>query len=867
MKKITLAILSAAILSICVYAASDRLDLYRADQSFVSVLVNEISEISYLPNESNDGYDKLNIQRNDGKNIQFDMTQVSHIKYSTPTQDFLEITRTGDDHSRIVMLDCINNDGIMDSSKSNDWTAERADGIPHFITDVDLGFDAIHIVTGKYTGNVYTDYPGYVYLLESEDENNLFGQDCWAFVMPNEPVEIKSVSTERTTYVGMDFIGTYKGYPVAVGENRLIKGDKTQFEITFNGNETYQINTTDSHEFSFVDLYTYDQNNNTFQFQYIEPERLDYQAEDTYGAIGQFFGTNDILVDIHNVTVDKSENIKRYFGSKTDVEYICAAREDYGYQYLIEITEPQNGNLTKWYFLDNYGYIKKEASVEFISGTTIGEACEAKVSFDGDLQLKYILEDGKAPLFIAKGNEAGTYTSSDEANPEITLDGFGEIRYGDETYSYTLESGILTVVIDGTTRLFILNFDNNTYTETQSDEWDGAITYINETVLGAYFTDGETNTQNRVTITIDHNLVGTEKPGYASISVDLFRNPGHSNGVADCQRYIYMKNSGTLILTNVLTGSSSGETVRRNLVFSVSEDKTRLYMAGEGEDAKIYATSGGYVITDINNSLVGELQSSAVANLAAKYTGKATFDMFGSAGDADISLAIDTDKDGAAKAGYATFIASAMGTDMIAACVEYALEGNTLTLKGVTVGDGNYGTTTTDIVFTVNDNATLTGSGVYYGDNMNTALMKLILTDVVLSPESQEQEPAKIELAAKYSGTAQFNMFGSAGEANITLSIDTDKDGAAKAGYATFIASAMGTDMIAACVEYTLEGNTLTLKGVTVGDGNYGTTTADIIFTANEDDSLTGNGEYYGDNMNTAMMKLILTDATLLPTM
>ncbi len=733
MKKIILSILSIALLSVCVYAASDRLDLFSQDQSFVSVMVDEISEISYLPDESGDGYNRLNVQRKDGKNIQFDLTQLSHIYYSTPTMDFLEITRTGDENSRIVMLDCINNDGIMDSNKSNDWTAERAGGIPHFITDVELGFDAIHFVTGKYSGNVYTDYPGYVYLLDSEDENNLFGQDCWAFVMPNEPVEIKSVSTERTTYVGMDFLGSYKGYPVTIGDNRLFKGGETQFEVTFNSNETYRINTTDSLKFSFTDLYTYSQNNNTFQYQYIEPERLDYQDDYTYGAVGQFFGENEVLVDIHNVTVDKAENVIRYFGSKNTVEYTCAARDDYGHQYLIEITDIDT-DTTKWYFLDNYGYIKKEASVEFLSGTSIGLDCEAKISYDGDIRFKYVLKDGNAPLFIAKGKEAGIYTSSDDGSPEIALDGFGEIKYGDEIFSYTVESGIVTTIINGITRLFILDFNNNTYTETQSDTWDGAVTYKNEFVLGAYYTNGETNTQNSVTVTFDHNLVGTEKIGYAAISVDLYRNPGYSNGIADCQRYIYLKEYKTLIITNVLTGSQSGETSRKNLVFTVSDDMTRLYLDGEGEDAKIYSTTGGYVSIDINNSLVGEVKAPAKVELADKYMGKAQFDMFGSKGEADVSLFIDSDNDGAAKDGYATLTATAMGTAMISSCVEYTLADNILTLHGVTVGDGNYGTTVTDIVFNVNSDATLIGTGEYYGDNMNTAFMKLILTDVILSP-------------------------------------------------------------------------------------------------------------------------------------
>jgi hypothetical protein len=56
------------------------------------------------------------------------------------------------------------------------------------------------------------------------------------------------------------------------------------------------------------------------------------------------------------------------------------------------------------------------------------------------------------------------------------------------------------------------------------------------------------------------------------------------------------------------------------------------------------------------------------------------------------------------------------------------------------VGDGNYGTKSVDIVFTLNDDGTLTGTGseVYYGANMITAYMAVDLSRCTLAVPTEE---------------------------------------------------------------------------------------------------------------------------------
>ena len=88
-----------------------------------------------------------------------------------------------------------------------------------------------------------------------------------------------------------------------------------------------------------------------------------------------------------------------------------------------------------------------------------------------------------------------------------------------------------------------------------------------------------------------------------------------------------------------------------------------------------------------------------------------------------------------------------MGSDVISSCVPYTYDNNVLTLKGVTVGDGTYGTTTVDIVFNVTPDGRVQGTGTYYGTNMTTAFMQVDLASDDFVPAMPGDE-----LAAKYTG-------------------------------------------------------------------------------------------------------------------
>ena len=707
----------------CTAMAQDRLDVVGADGKIKSVMVSNIEQIVYAKGDkatATDGYDQVIIKLKDGNEVVWSMAEYKQIAYKVPTKEWLEIARTNDEHSWVVMYDCINNDGVMDPNKPVDWTAERCGRMPHFNYFAEKGFDPYYTLIGQYTGVDYSKVPDFVFW--SEPEDNRLGIASWSFVMPNEPVTIAATSVERTTYDNMDFLGKYVGFPVKVGENRLYTGQEPTFSITFKGNETYNLQSQEENRLSFIDWYDYHADQNTFAYQEMPFDGLHLQDSTMYGATGQFY-QKDVLVDVHNLTVNKPENKRYYFGSKDVVNYVCAARDEYGAEYLVEATDSQNNKA--WYFLSNYGASKKQATLDFYFGTTIAQQCEAFVSYDGEIQMKYLLEYNAAPQFIVKGKEAGTYTSTVAGQPDLTFDGFGYAKYGERTCNYTMESSVATVKIGEENHMFTLDMEAKTYTEVVCDEWNGPVDFVNDSIEG-YVAGEEVSKLNKVYVSLNKNLMGEAKPGFAAISIDLERYGAYINAVADCQRFIYQAEKRTLTITNVLVGMKEGGSARKNLHFQVSEDMQRLYLVGTDEETKVYATSytGSYAQLNETNALVAPKKEEVA--LAKKYAGK--FDMMyfdqSSGQQADCTLLIDAeDATGKEKAGYAYLLVPFMGSNIIAGCVPYEFVDGTLTLQGMQVGDGNYGVKTADIVFTLAEDGSLTGSGLYNGSDMNSSFM------------------------------------------------------------------------------------------------------------------------------------------------
>jgi len=99
----------------------------------------------------------------------------------------------------------------------------------------------------------------------------------------------------------------------------------------------------------------------------------------------------------------------------------------------------------------------------------------------------------------------------------------------------------------------------------------------------------------------------------------------------------------------------------------------------------------------------------------------------------DLSLTIDSES------GTATLTGYAMDIKALDTSVEYTLDGVTLTLNSAVVGDGQYGTKSTDIAFTVENDGSLSGDNQYFCSNSATATYRFDLSDGKMLPEETEE--------------------------------------------------------------------------------------------------------------------------------
>lgn len=728
-------LMAAAITAVS--AKTDRIDLIDTDENIRSFMTEDIVSISWSKAggaAAGDGYSVVNFNTVDST-AQVQITGYKTFAF-TPYDGLLphEITFGGDGHSDIRLLYWFNDpegNNPIDVTKPYGWRAAPADMPVFFLPDVDKGYEGAVTVRGLYTGKDYSKfYTSYA------DENAQYGLgiDCQAFTMPFEPVEMKITSTELETYKGKDFLGTYKGWKLLAGNERLLKSSAdTTLTMEFKANGTYVINTTDADQFDILDLFTYDETKNSFAYIPKSEEDLknEIDLDVKFGANGVFTDDGFMFAEIRDILHDSPENVRRYFAGKKDYGMVLASADDDAYKQLLEVT-PKDGQ-PFYYYLPDYGVRRVAATVEFASGTSIGGDCEATVSYDGEVQFKYSLTSGQQPVFTFKGKEAGNYTSATSTDI-LTLDGFGNATLAGQTYTYTIESGLITLTAaSGDPLLYAIDLTDKTYEEVVDDPWTGAETYTCENAL-ASLNGAEPAQIGIITVTFNKNLVGKPYEGYAAVAIDIARSgfsPIHA--VASTGKYLYDAAAKRLIITNVLVGTSASASGRKNLILKVADDMKSIWFDETATD-RIYSTdrTGSYVLTGTQNTLVTE--ETATVELADSYSGTLTAAMFSNTTEAATTLSINKE------AGTATLQAMAMGTDLFPqpGDIAYSLEGNTLTLKNVTVGDGNgLGMTiTADIVFTVQDDGSLLGAGTYYSSDMSAAIISVDFASAPLTPNN-----------------------------------------------------------------------------------------------------------------------------------
>lgn len=483
------------------------------------------------------------------------------------------IEREWDENSVVVMLDCINNQGTPE-----EFCSQKANFPVHFLYKCDLGFDVVCTVTGTETGN---DYTGEIFWSLAAD-NHLY-QDCWAFMMPEEPVVIKAVSTERNVYEGAEFVGDYTGYWVTEGDNLIYSSSQPAMNLQLKKNGAFYANTTDANAYNFAGIYT------------VTDGQI---ASDREVAVGDFALRGNVLGDgyafaiIDNILHDNVDNRRFYLVGKDNFDFVCAS-DKYATRFLLEANE---GGQKSWYFIERDNQSIKKAIVSFTSGSSIGETCEAMVTVEGGITFnrtevfKYTYQNGGTPVFTYIGKEAGTYTSA--KGETLVLDGFGNGSYNGNEGAYTIENGIVTFT-DASGKVTKMNTDVNNKTFTviteASDETLKALAAEYKTTTAKISTNGTVSEKGTVYVAFDRNYYGDYYKGYAQIKITYISNGSTIEILGDTKKYVVDEIERTVTFPNVVQGDgiNSNTTIKKDVVFKISDDFKTLTLVND----YIYSTN------------------------------------------------------------------------------------------------------------------------------------------------------------------------------------------------------------------------------------------------------------------------------------
>ena len=475
---------------------------------------------------------------------------------ATVEEDLHPITPIEGEHTTLAILNCHYNYGTPDHViQASQYTLVR------FRYEVDLGYDIRYVARGESGQEIEIGY-------NPKDES--YGA-CWFVQMPDEPLTIETVATEKTVYDGKDFVGIYNGIEFFTSGTGLVSGAAPTLAMDLKANASFTVTSTDRNAFDFDGNYTYDEAADKF-------DCIRETCKKTYGILGWRIG-GDMFIRTNNLLEDKPDHNRYYFTARGAYEYTCAASDSYDQRFLLEI---RRGADRTYYYVDMLSYTWDRVDVAFDDGSSIGDRCSALVSRDGTPLFRYVLgTDATAPEFRFKGNEAGSYRLQEGSGPDLTLDGFGGASVGDTPGSYTIEKGIVNFTTDEKTTKYLIDTENYTYYEVQSDEaWDGTMHFYAESDYG-YNSDVSSTewVKGWVYLDMDIDYSGNPKPRYALIKMLLPDWIGRQfEIISDCVPYIYDPVAGTLVLSQVLQGKPDGwGSLYLDIAFTVTEGKTLVF--------------------------------------------------------------------------------------------------------------------------------------------------------------------------------------------------------------------------------------------------------------------------------------------------
>ena len=499
-------------------------------------------------------------------------SDVDYITFSTPSNVLLPITLKQGDNTTLIMY-----------NSSDDWDKEpeeqKFDNYPgklvKFMWYADYGFVGSLKITTASGENV-----PYEYVTDDEE----FGT-CWLCAMPEEPITIETIGTEKTTYASRAFVGDYKGYPITVSGNGLTTLSDPTFSLQLSGNTSFHA--TVSGEKTFGGCYIFNDDRNTFSYD--DDYSADVYGKKTYGVAGTWFEDGDALVIVNDLNDDRPDNNRYYFVSTSDFSYIMASSDAYASRNLIE-KQGSDGN--KWYYYNKIDGTIEPVNVTFTQGSSISNAEEALVSDkEGTPLFRYTHRSSDSfPVFTMKGKEAGTYTPESGTGDYLVVDGFGGATYGNVTGTYTIANGVLTFTSpSGVETTFLINTTSHTYSVAVSEEWDGPESFA-AAITGTY--DSNSSSMGMFALTLNHDYAGNVEKGTVKVQVTLTSDWYESKDIiANTASFTYDASANQITLSGLLVGTANGRGSERiNITFDVSADKQTLTC---NEDKVLRALSGG----------------------------------------------------------------------------------------------------------------------------------------------------------------------------------------------------------------------------------------------------------------------------------
>lgn len=499
-------------------------------------------------------------------------SDVDYISFSTPSNVMLPITPKQGDNTTLIMY-----------NSSDDWEKEpeerKFDNYPgklvKFMWYADYGYVGKLKITTASGENV-----PYEYVTDDEE----FGT-CWLCAMPEEPITIETIGTEKTTYASRAFVGNYKGYPITVESNGLTALSDPSFSLELSANTSFHA--TVSGEKTFGGCYIFNDERNTFAYD--DDYSADVYGKKTYGVTGTWFESGDALVIVNNLTDDRPDNNRYYIVSTSDFSCVMASSDVYASRNLIEM---QGSTEKKWYYYNKLDGTIEPVDVAFTVGSSISNAEEALVSDKtGTPLFRYSHRSPDSfPVFTMKGKEAGTYTAESGVGDNLVVDGFGGATYGKTTGTYTVANGVLTFTApSGVETTFLLNTTSHTYSIAMSEEWDGPENFATA-ITGTY--DTNTSSMGMFALTLNHDYAGNVEKGTVKVQVTLTSDWYETKEIiANTASFTYDATLKQLTISGLLVGTADGRSSERiNIVFDVNDDKTQLTC---NEDKLLRALSGG----------------------------------------------------------------------------------------------------------------------------------------------------------------------------------------------------------------------------------------------------------------------------------